>query len=762
VSTGALLRTLSHNGEVNAAIFSPDGKRVLTASTDGTARIWDAATGEELKTLSGHKDAVTSAVFRPDGRFVVTASRDESLRVWDAEDGTIVQVIGDHERPVRTLEFSPDGERLLSASADSVRVWDALGAQPLRRLVGHKESVNAVSFSPDDKLVLTASNDNTARIWDAATGEALQVLKGHEKPVDRAVFSPDGKLVLTASRDDTVRIWNKATGEGFKLLHKAAVSSALFSPDGKLVLTTADDDKTAVVWDTDTDAALVLDGHEGPVKTAVFSPDGKLVLTASNDRTARLWDSRTGAQLLVLRGHADTVNTASFSPDGKFVVTASNDNKAFIWNPNTGEILHSLAGRKVAFSPDGRLVLTVSDNLVFGRGGRVDARATKDSTVRLWDTATGNPTKTLKSHGKFVTARFSPDGKLVLTIPDSSPAYVWDTSTGALLQELRVRGWVADSVFSPNGKLIVGTLVYFGEAPALWSATPPLPTLLQYWRASTGRPMTPQERADSGLTQTRQSEKTEGSWQQCSALTAHPFDPEGMGAGVPYNLLDHKTAIEVCEKALAEHPGNPQILYQLGRAKAHAADAASDKADKKKLMTEAEDNYRAAEASADKDGKHYPIALFAIAILKDTAAEEAVRLLELAYKGNVVLAPYRLSQHYANGNGVAKDMTEARRWLELGANEGDPNANAELGRMCWVGNDEYGIKKDWEEALYRFTLSVKLSEDRGFSDNKWGMLNRANLARRFPIEKVTAIWERAQAWRPKASSAGMRLTSEHK
>jgi TPR repeat protein len=182
-------------------------------------------------------------------------------------------------------------------------------------------------------------------------------------------------------------------------------------------------------------------------------------------------------------------------------------------------------------------------------------------------------------------------------------------------------------------------------------------------------------------------------------------------------------------------------------------------------MMQAEDNYRAAEASAAKHGKHYPIALFAIANLNDTAAEEAVRLLELAYKGNVVLAPQKLSQHYANGNGVAKDMAEARRWLEVGANEGDPDANANLGRMFWAGNDEYGIKKDWEEALYRFTLSVKLYEDRGYSDNsdnKWVMLNRANLARRFPIEKVAAIWERAQVWRPQASSGGMRLSSDHK
>lgn len=459
-----------------------------------------------------------------------------------------------------------------------------MGVQPLRQLVGHTGSVNAVSFGAADELVLTGSDDNTARIWDATTGQVLKVLKGHDAPVTSAVFSPDSSLVLTASHDNTVRIWNRTTGEELKLLHKAKVWRAIFSNDGKLVLTTAWDN-SAAVWDPETGAVRVLEGHEGQVNAAVFSPDGKHVLTASKDRTARLWDSRSGAQLLILRGHEDAVNTVSFDPDGKLALTASDDNKAFVWNADTGEILRALAdsGGMAAFSPDGRLVLTVSkENPVFDRSGRIDVQAMKDNSVRLWDTATGNPITTLNKHGKFVRAQFSPDGKLVLTTPSQAASHVWDASTGALLTLLRApRAWIEDSVFGSSGKLIASRVTPFGEEVLLWSATPPLPILLQYWRASTARPMTPKELAQSGLTETRRSEKIEGSWQQCNALAAHPFDPERIGAGVPPEVLDYRTAIGVCEKALAEHPGTPQILYQLGRAQHRAADAASDKARKK-------------------------------------------------------------------------------------------------------------------------------------------------------------------------------------
>jgi WD40 repeat protein len=151
---------------VNSAAFSPDGKRVITASGDQTARVWDAATGKTLASLQGHTHRVFDAAFSPDGTRVVTASWDHTARVWDAATG-----------------------------------------KTLASLQGHTSWVNSATFSPDGARVVTASWDQTARVWDAATGKTLASLQGHTDEVNSAAFSPDGARVVTASRDQTARVW---------------------------------------------------------------------------------------------------------------------------------------------------------------------------------------------------------------------------------------------------------------------------------------------------------------------------------------------------------------------------------------------------------------------------------------------------------------------------------------------------------------------------------------------------------------------------
>ena len=153
------LRELKGHGDaVKSAAFSPDGARIVTASSDGTARVWDAASGEMLRELKGHGDAVKSAAFSPDGARIVTASEDRTARVWDAASGEM-----------------------------------------LRELKGHGGAVTSAAFSPDGTRIVTASADKTARVWDAASGEMLRELKGHGGVVSSAAFSPDGARIVTAS-----------------------------------------------------------------------------------------------------------------------------------------------------------------------------------------------------------------------------------------------------------------------------------------------------------------------------------------------------------------------------------------------------------------------------------------------------------------------------------------------------------------------------------------------------------------------------------
>jgi AAA-like domain/WD domain, G-beta repeat len=188
-ANGKSLAELRHTGAVNNAVFSPDGTRVVTAcagalkgvtpasaaaASDAIARIWDAANGTPLTDLRGHTDAVNNAVFSPDGKRVVTASDDNTARVWDAANGTPLTELRGHTGAVNNAVFSPDGKRVVTASSDkTARIWDAANGTLLAELTGHTDAVSNAEFSPDGTRVITGSSDRSARIWPSNVHSAL-------------------------------------------------------------------------------------------------------------------------------------------------------------------------------------------------------------------------------------------------------------------------------------------------------------------------------------------------------------------------------------------------------------------------------------------------------------------------------------------------------------------------------------------------------------------------------------------------------------
>jgi WD40 repeat protein/uncharacterized caspase-like protein len=312
---------LPQHGAVNSAVFSPNGKRMLTASFDEFARLWDEQ-GNLLNSLK-HGGVVNSAVFSPDGNRILTAARDNTARLWKLDEARVVTL--PHRGEVKSAIFSPDdGSRILTASRDSTaRVWTANGA-PVKTLRHHGEVLSAV-FSPHEgRQILTVATDSTATLW-TANGDLIKTFK-HRDEIYTAVFSPDGKRILTAGADGTARLW-AANGDSIRTFkHNDKVKIAAFSPDGRRILTA---NNIVKLWD---EQGHLLDSleHKYAVTSAVFSRDGQQILTASVDESAKLWNLQ--GELLANYGkHTLPVNSAIFSRDGKKIVTASVDGDAIIW-----------------------------------------------------------------------------------------------------------------------------------------------------------------------------------------------------------------------------------------------------------------------------------------------------------------------------------------------------------------------------------------------------------------------------------------------
>ena len=489
MQNSAILR--GHTNEVNSANFSPDGKRIVSASSDETVRIWDAETGQEITTLTGHTSSVNSATFSPNGKLIVSASLDKTIKIWDAQTGREIETLTGHTGSVESATFNSDGKQIVSTSRDStIKIWDAETWKEIKTLTGHTDYVSSANFSPDGKRIVSASWDKTIKIWDAETWKEIKTLTAGYV-VNSVNFSPDGKRIVSAPKIlDTIRTWDVQSWNEIQLEEKREniEHSASFSPDGRYIVS-ASWDKTVRIWDAETGRDIqTLTGHTQWVNSATFSPDGKRIVSASNDRTIRIWDVQTGRDIQTLTGHTWKVTSATFSPDGKKIISASDDGSVLIWDAMNGKKVDTIEKnsyndyRSATFSSDGtRFVLASSSRVImynaqtgeriktlkghtnevnsanFSPDGKRIVSASSDETVRIWDAETGEEIKTLPGHTYSVnSANFSPDGRYIVSASLDETIKIWDVETEREIQTLPGHTDDVNSAnFSPDGRYIV-------------------------------------------------------------------------------------------------------------------------------------------------------------------------------------------------------------------------------------------------------------------------------------------------------------------
>ena len=543
--TRQLLRILSDGEGVASVTFSPNGKTVANASGT-TIRLWDAHTGEPKASFGNQHSSLSSIIFSPNGETLASEDVNDNVQLWDAQTGVHKATIKseDNYGSVATgpaLAFSPDGTLLARSLGTTMQLLDAETGEKRATLEEPSDSILSMAFSADGTTLVSAGRYQTMRLWDTRTGakiakrvgflltppvpryrwqphrlrlveflsdgelfatadsrrgvirladtntgEVRLMLAGYTAPITSIAFSADGtSLAWTEEKDGlntNIQLWDVQTGQhaatfmaknpAFRHADFASFSSVSFSPDGETLAGGSSDDGRGFLWDVQTQQLkATLAGHESYQAIPIgFSPDGQTLASGSGSGAVRLWDVQTGNSKMTLWGHTTAVRSVAFSPDGELL--ASGGETIRLWDARTGAhrvtfVEDTEVGGYLTFSPDSATLASAGN-----------------TTVQLWDIATGKRKATLSPHFdqdffpnhsrglRALAVVFSPDGSTLATATvKSGSVQVWNAETGEYRRTLRGHtDSVTSLAFSPDGRTLAsgsldGTQLLWKMAP---------------------------------------------------------------------------------------------------------------------------------------------------------------------------------------------------------------------------------------------------------------------------------------------------------
>jgi WD40 repeat protein/serine/threonine protein kinase len=440
VATGSVVLRLPGNQPAWCVAYSPDGRWIafgggMHARRDnGQIKIWDAKTGKERHTLHGHVAMVNAVSFSPDSKRVVSASADQSIKLWDVGTGRETLELRGHRNVVAVAAFGPDG-RLFSGGDDgTVMIWDGRpwhdgeGGQELLTLSGHGETVAAVAFSPDGRLLASADCAGIVKLWPLWTRGEPRTLRGSSEGAYGLAFSPHGRHFAAAGGEGLLRIWEVATGREVRDIQPESTTTAMsvaYSPDGRSLAFSG--------WGIGVDIRDVatggslhkLEAYRGSAPNALaFHPNaGRFLVSAGDEGTVRVWDAADGRELRQLGPQrAGASRGVAFSRDGRLLAACGWDRAVHLWEtanadpalwtPSDTLSDPTSAIECVAVSPDGRLVAW---------GGT-------DSILKVWDRVR-RVTHTRHGHlGWLRSLAFSPDGRCIASGSQDTTVKLWNAS----------------------------------------------------------------------------------------------------------------------------------------------------------------------------------------------------------------------------------------------------------------------------------------------------------------------------------------------
>lgn len=469
-----LVLPIGHTDKVYEAHFSPDGKKVVTASKDRTAKIWDVASGNLLFDLNNQSAPVVKAFFSPDGKKVITVSSDinkfidnvDHIKTWDAANGVLLaDIIYNTSNLLSFITVSPDSRTIL-VNYDTLKVFDITSGSFLYNVLSKSRNILQAKYSPDGKWIVGADDKKSLLVFDAQTGKEIHRFDIHSSPIKSIKFSNDGKILQTLSFAETIR-W---VLPGWKMILKMSAKIAgnediysddplFFTGDEKLIISgeLTPDKKKVAVWDassrklvwskhgriTEDDENDVFEqdnGLRGKIIAASTSKLAAVLNTAfhsnlqigsENDHIVYLWSLENGKLIDSLNLHTDGINYVVFSPDETKLLTASDDGTAKIWDAGTGVLFsdlrsHTSNSRDAKFSP-----VTVNDSI----GGKHIATSADDGSVKLWDPVTGTLTTSFQgTHPRIFSLQYTSDGKKIVTASQDGATEIWNTETRQRLE----------------------------------------------------------------------------------------------------------------------------------------------------------------------------------------------------------------------------------------------------------------------------------------------------------------------------------------